>query len=102
MPFVTLKHNFKTSISAKLAVLLGIGIFLSVAVAAFAAESPDASIASKGIVQCGGAGEPLCTLCDLYSGTRRMINFLLFFHLQTKISGFIGINFIFQFPFKKA
>jgi len=79
MPFVTLKHNFKTSISAKLAVLLGIGIFLSVAVAAFAAESPDASIASKGIVQCGGAGEPLCTLCDLYSGTRRMINFLLFF-----------------------
>ena len=79
MPFVTLKHNFKTSISAKLAVLLGIGIFLSVAVAAFAAESPDASIASKGIVQCGGAGKPLCTLCDLYSGTRRMINFLLFF-----------------------
>ena len=79
MPFVTLKSNFKISTGAKLAILLGIGIFLSVAVAAFAAESPDASIASKGIVQCGGAGEPLCTLCDLYSGTRRMINFLLFF-----------------------
>jgi len=79
MPFVTLKSNFKISTGAKLAILLGIGIFLSVAVAAFAASSPDASIASKGIVQCGGAGEPLCTLCDLYSGTRRMINFLLFF-----------------------
>ncbi|HEY4527476.1 MAG TPA: hypothetical protein VJL09_00340, partial [Candidatus Paceibacterota bacterium] len=79
MPFVTLKSNFKISTGAKLAILLGIGIFLSVAVAAFAAVSPDASIASKGIVQCGGAGQPLCTLCDLYSGTRRMINFLLFF-----------------------
>ncbi|MDP3762569.1 MAG: transglycosylase SLT domain-containing protein [bacterium] len=79
MPFVTLKSNFKISTGAKLAILLGIGIFLSVLSAAFAAESPDASIASKGLVQCGGAGQPLCTLCDLYSGTRRMINFLLFF-----------------------
>lgn len=69
MPFATLKYNFRICILASFAILLGLAFLLF----------PVWASAQAPIVQCGGLDQPLCNLCDLYSGTRRVINFLLFY-----------------------
>ncbi|MBI2610196.1 TrbC/VirB2 family protein [Candidatus Giovannonibacteria bacterium] len=57
----------KFFIASFLAILLGMAFVFSFSEAY--AQAP--------IVQCGNPGQPMCNLCDLYTGIRRIINFLL-------------------------
>ncbi|MDP3784602.1 MAG: pilin [bacterium] len=85
MPSATPNFNLKLSILSRktlwlvlLAAIILPVVFVLYPGLTFAQTGIDTTIQSKGIVQCTGPNNS-CTLCNLYEGTRRLINFLLWY-----------------------